>query len=63
MSELAPVGTLTPLNNIRKLSCGILLANTEAKIVDTKTGENLGPGQIGELCIRGPQVSFKSHKF
>jgi acyl-CoA synthetase (AMP-forming)/AMP-acid ligase II len=37
-------------------SCGVLIPNTEAKIVDLKTGEALGPGMIGELCIRGPQV-------
>ncbi|KAJ4781937.1 4-coumarate--CoA ligase-like 4 [Rhynchospora pubera] len=34
-------------------SAGRLGANLEAKIVDPSTGEALGPGQRGELCIRG----------
>lgn len=26
------------------------------QVVDTETGELLGPGEEGELCVRGPQV-------
>ena len=37
-------------------SCGYLLPNSEAKIVDLKNGNDLGPNKEGELCIRGPQV-------
>jgi long-chain acyl-CoA synthetase len=32
------------------------LPNTDAKIIDLATGEDLPPGQIGELLVRGPQV-------
>lgn len=32
------------------------LPATEAKIVDVTTGAELGPGQEGEICVRGPQV-------
>jgi acyl-CoA synthetase (AMP-forming)/AMP-acid ligase II len=32
------------------------LRNTEIRIVDLDSGENLGPGERGELWVRGPQV-------
>ena len=35
---------------------GRLLPNTECKIVDVASGAELGPGQAGELWVRGPQV-------
>ncbi|XP_077990858.1 uncharacterized protein LOC144445189 [Glandiceps talaboti] len=37
-------------------SCGLLLPNTEAKVIDLGTGEMLGAGEDGELCFRGPQI-------
>lgn len=56
MSEMI-VGTLTPTKKPVKGSCGILVPNTVAKIVDLVSGDYLGPGQTGELCIKGPQVT------
>jgi acyl-CoA synthetase (AMP-forming)/AMP-acid ligase II len=35
---------------------GVLVANTEARIVDVTTGADLPPGEAGEVWIRGPQV-------
>ena len=37
-------------------SVGYCLPNTECKIVDYTTGEELGPNQAGEIWVRGPQV-------
>jgi long-chain acyl-CoA synthetase len=38
-------------------SIGVPLPDTEAKIVDRETGkEEWGPGQIGELVVKGPQI-------
>jgi acyl-CoA synthetase (AMP-forming)/AMP-acid ligase II len=37
-------------------SVGPSLPNTECKVVDDASGEELGRGQDGELWIRGPQV-------
>lgn len=39
-------------------SAGILAPNMEAKIVNIETGESLPSGKenIGELCVRGPNV-------
>ena len=56
MTETSPVVTSTKDEIFLPGSCGVLLPNTEAKIIDVTTGENLGPGMRGELCVRGPQV-------
>jgi acyl-CoA synthetase (AMP-forming)/AMP-acid ligase II len=37
-------------------SIGQVLPNTECKVVDWATGEEVGAGQDGEICVRGPQV-------
>jgi long-chain acyl-CoA synthetase len=37
-------------------SVGIPVFDTELKVVDPETGEDLPPGQEGEICIRGPQL-------
>ncbi|CAL9163057.1 unnamed protein product [Musa hybrid cultivar] len=49
-------GTRTPEESKVYGSTGRLGSNTEAKIVDPTTGEALGPGQRGELWIRGPTI-------
>ncbi len=57
LTEASPV---THANNIwekRKLgSIGIPFPDTAAKVVDPTTGEELPPGEIGELAVCGPQV-------
>ena len=37
-------------------SIGPAAPNTECRIVDVMSGEDVPPGESGELCIRGPQV-------
>ena len=58
MSELSPVGTCTPDDDLQAGSgtIGPLCANTEGKIIDPETGQDLPLETEGELCIRGPQV-------
>src|SRR3989442_8759657 len=36
-------------------SVGTAATNTEVKLLDPATGEELGPNQEGEVCVRGPQ--------
>lgn len=43
-------------SKIRQGSVGIPVFDTECKIVDLETGEDLPPGKEGEICIKGPQV-------
>lgn len=57
LTEASPVTHANPLEGTRKAgSIGIPIPNTDAKIVDLVTGEDLAAGQIGELVIKGPQV-------
>ncbi len=57
LTEASPVTHANPLFGTRKIgSIGIPVPNTDAKIVDLVTGEDLSPGQIGELVVKGPQV-------
>lgn len=37
-------------------SCGVLLPNMQARILDLETGEDLPPGRVGEILVRGPNV-------
>jgi long-chain acyl-CoA synthetase len=57
LTEASPITHANPLYGVRKVgSIGVPIPNTDAKIVDLATGEDLPAGQIGELCVKGPQV-------
>ncbi|XP_006646572.2 4-coumarate--CoA ligase-like 6 [Oryza brachyantha] len=52
-----PVASMAgPVESAAYGSAGKLAPRVEAKIIDTATGESLGPGRRGELWIRGPVV-------
>ncbi len=57
LSEASPVTHVNPGWARRPGAVGIPVPDTDARIVDLETGtRELGPGEDGELCIRGPQV-------
>ncbi len=58
LSETSPVTHTTPQLALRKPgTIGLPLPDTQIKIVDVETGERELPiGEVGELCICGPQV-------
>jgi acyl-CoA synthetase (AMP-forming)/AMP-acid ligase II len=57
MTETAPVTHSIPLTaDSRPGSIGPSLPNTECRVVDVEDGRDLGPGERGELWMRGPQV-------
>jgi acyl-CoA synthetase (AMP-forming)/AMP-acid ligase II len=58
MTELSPLSHLTyPASNEEKpASAGFCLPNTTCKIVGVESRVELGPGEEGEVCVRGPQV-------
>ena len=58
MTETSPVthSSPAPPHTIKFGSVGVPAPNTECKIVDLDTGEALGAGERGEVCVRGPQV-------
>ncbi len=58
LTEASPVTHANPFLGKRKIgSIGLPRPDVDSKIVDLETGEkDLAPGELGELCIRGPQV-------
>lgn len=58
LSEASPVTHINPLGGVFKNgSIGLPVPGTDAKIVDMDLGgPHLGPGKLGELVVRGPQI-------
>jgi len=56
LTETSPSTNVNPLRRIKPSSVGPTLSDTQEKVVHLETGEELAPGEIGELLIRGPQV-------
>ena len=56
ITETSPLAVANPIDRPKSGSIGLPLTDTDAKIVDIKTGREVAPGEEGELWIRGPQV-------
>ena len=59
LTEASPVFTQTSVDDPiekRVETVGTPLPHIEVKIVDPETGEELGPGEPGEICCRGYNV-------
>jgi len=56
MTESSPVTNVNPLDAPREGTVGPPVSDTVEKIVSLDTGEELPPGEIGELLVFGPQV-------
>ncbi|ELT94744.1 hypothetical protein CAPTEDRAFT_128974 [Capitella teleta] len=56
MTEMSPVTHIMVKGDTQFDKCGALLANTESKFIDLETGDAVGPGVEGEMCVRGPQM-------
>lgn len=57
MTECSPATHSNPMHGKRKAgSVGLPYPDTETRIIDLETGEDLPVGQEGEVLIRGPQV-------
>ncbi len=55
LSEAAPVVAVNPVNKTKPCSIGKVLPEMEVKIVGL-SGEQLPPGTVGELVVKGPNV-------
>lgn len=56
LSEASPVVTKNPLDGTRKVgSIGLPIPNVEVSI-QNDAGQQLGPGEVGEICVRGGNV-------
>jgi long-chain acyl-CoA synthetase len=60
LTEAGPLTHLNPVEDEALLTldtAGLPASDTEQRIVDLETGErSLPPGEVGEVCIRGPQL-------
>jgi long-chain acyl-CoA synthetase len=59
MTEVSMCSHLNPptREGVKPGSVGLPLHDTETKIVDLEGGtRQLGPGEVGEICVKGPQV-------
>jgi acyl-CoA synthetase (AMP-forming)/AMP-acid ligase II len=58
MTEMSPVSHAIPdvRDDIGIGSVGVIIPNMENKIVDLVTGDEVGPGERGELWCKGPNV-------
>ena len=57
LTEASPVTHANPLDGlIKEGSIGIPFPDTDSKVVSLETGEDLPAGEVGELCVKGPQV-------
>lgn len=59
MTEMSPVSHATPRGRAKSGSVGVTLPSTECRIV--VDGRDAGPGEAGELWVRGPQVMAGYH--
>lgn len=60
LSETHTSDTFMPIDQIKHGSCGIATFDTELRVIDLLTGEDLPPGEQGEIVIKSPGV-FKAY--
>ena len=57
LTEAGPVTHINPMGGRQVTgSIGLPIPNTDAKVVDLRSGESVPSGEVGELLVRGPQV-------
>jgi acyl-CoA synthetase (AMP-forming)/AMP-acid ligase II len=56
LTETSPVTHISPRERNKPGTVGVLTPNTEAKVIDLDSGDEVPTGERGELCVRGPQV-------
>lgn len=60
LSETHTCDTFTPWDKIRYNNCGIPTYETDVRIIEPETGQELANGQMGEIVIKNPGV-FKGY--
>ncbi|MBI5844725.1 MAG: AMP-binding protein [Deltaproteobacteria bacterium] len=57
MTETSPLTVMNPRYGQKKLgSIGLPILNTDMKLLDPETGEEVGVNTPGEICVKGPQI-------
>jgi long-chain acyl-CoA synthetase len=56
-SHAVPLGARAPVDtDSGALAVGVPIPNTTCRVVDVATGQDLPPGEVGELITKGPEV-------
>ncbi|HSX52440.1 MAG TPA: AMP-binding protein, partial [Cellvibrio sp.] len=55
LTETSPVVSNNPLEHVQYGTVGLPLIDTHCKVIDD-AGNSLPSGEVGELCVQGPQV-------
>ena len=55
LTETSPVVSINPIDKPQYGTVGMPVSSTDVMIVDSK-GESVGIGEMGEICVKGPQV-------
>ncbi|MBW1872591.1 MAG: AMP-binding protein, partial [Deltaproteobacteria bacterium] len=62
MSETSPLTTMNPSKGVKKLgSIGLPLLNTDIRLIDPASGQDVPVGSPGEICVRGPHIMVGYH--
>jgi fatty-acyl-CoA synthase len=56
LSETMAPTHINPPHRPKRQCGGIPFYNTDARVIDLETSRDLGPNQVGEIIVRGPQV-------
>ncbi|CAG2161840.1 unnamed protein product [Oppiella nova] len=56
MTEMCGFVTIEPIGSSDNETCGIPVPSVSIKIVDTDTDIALGAAQVGEVCVKSPQL-------
>ena len=58
MTESAVLATVNPALGKKKIgTVGLPLPDTDVKLIDVETGEEVGIGKPGEILLKGPQIT------
>jgi long-chain acyl-CoA synthetase len=55
LTETSPVATLNPFQRPKRAAIGVPIPGTDVKFVNAE-GQTVPFGEVGELCVKGPQV-------
>ncbi len=56
LSETMAPTHMNPPHRPKRQCAGIPIFNTDARVLDLDSGRELGPNEVGEIVVRGPQV-------
>jgi fatty-acyl-CoA synthase len=56
LSETMAPTHINPPQRPKRQCAGIPFFNTDARVLDVESNKEIGPGEVGEIIVRGPQV-------